>query len=195
VNEFSDFLIGFIDLNVPEGARVHVHASPPCQNMSSANPIRNEDVGMTLVNWSLQLMSLLELQLKDRQFTWSMEQVPNKKICQLIDEHGGVKVDMSKFGIPQIRRRVFLGTLNWENLDLSAWDAPQTLAVVMDTLGYAPPNGMTSVTSAKVRRDSNEMPMKHPDGKTVYNFRSLDCICSTITSSSPSFYDPIRPLS
>jgi len=163
--------------------------------MSSANPIRNEDVGMTLVNWSLQLMSLLELQLKDRQFTWSMEQVPNKKICQLIDEHGGVKVDMSKFEIPQIRRRVFLGTLNWENLDLSAWDAPQTLAVVMDTLGYAPPNGMTSVTSAKVQRDSNEMPMKHPDGKTVYNFRSLDCICSTITSSSPSFYDPIRPLS
>ena len=48
---------------------------------------------------------------------------------------------MSKFGIPQIRRRVFLGTLNWENLDSSAWDAPQTLAVVMDTLGYAPPNG------------------------------------------------------
>ncbi|CAN0423499.1 unnamed protein product, partial [Phaeothamnion confervicola] len=111
VHEFSEFLIGFIDLHVPKRASLHVHASPPCQSLSGANAIRNEDLGMTLVNWYLELTGILQLQLKDMEFTWSMEQVPNKKICELIDVHGGVKVDMSNFGIPQTRRRVFLGTL------------------------------------------------------------------------------------
>ncbi|CAM9877382.1 unnamed protein product, partial [Phaeothamnion confervicola] len=112
LDEFSDFLIGFIDLNVAEGARVHLHASPPCQNLSSANPTRDEDIGMSLVKWSLELVERVRTQLKEstKSFTWSIEQVANKRILDLINKHGGVKVDMSKFGIPQTRRRVFLGT-------------------------------------------------------------------------------------
>ena len=81
LDEFASFLTGFIDLNVPPGGHVHLHASPPCQNWSGVNPNRNTQTGMELVSWTLALTTMIQQHIH----TWSLEQVPHMQLTSLLD--------------------------------------------------------------------------------------------------------------
>jgi DNA (cytosine-5)-methyltransferase 1 len=99
--------------HVPRGKRWHLHASPPCQLLSSANRMNHNPAGgMRLVYWYLDLVRAC------RPDSWSMEQVP--AAAKYLTE-AGVRcnvVDAADHGVPQSRRRCFAG---------EGWSLPQPL--------------------------------------------------------------------
>jgi len=191
VDEFAMTLCGFIELNVGPEDYIHIHGSPPCQSLSSANHSRNEDQGMSLVNWYLDLIDVLSL--CTRPFTWSMEQVSNPLVLEIMEKRGGMLVNMSHYNVPQTRKRILIGNLDWDKVSESADDSQiPSLAQIMNGLPYKPPQGMTAVTSNRINKDANGKSLKNADGTGVVAYRGLDRVCSTITGGSPAFYDPIR---
>ncbi|KAG5188631.1 S-adenosyl-L-methionine-dependent methyltransferase, partial [Tribonema minus] len=53
---------------VPVGCRLHLHGSPPCQQLSSLNPGGDREEGARLVTWYLDVVDAL------RPDSWTMEQ-------------------------------------------------------------------------------------------------------------------------
>jgi site-specific DNA-cytosine methylase len=91
---------------------LHIHASPPCQNLSSVNQKRNESVGLKLTWWTLKL--LCELGEADSRITWSIEQVANKNVVsglKKFDCHYLV-IDMSEYGVCQSRKRLLISNVD-----------------------------------------------------------------------------------
>ncbi len=85
---------------------LHIHASPPCQNLSSSNVKRDVAKGLFLVKWTLRLF----FQLKMRghvPFSWSLEQVPHKQLKALLDKDQVAwrTFQMNLYGVPQTRSR------------------------------------------------------------------------------------------
>jgi len=109
LDEFASFLTGFIDLNVPPGGHVHLHASPPCQllscvNTSKVNPVQ----GRILVDWTIDLIEMISSHID----TWTLEQVPKLIFTYLMQKYNGRVIHMQKYGVPQTRRRMLLGNIS-----------------------------------------------------------------------------------
>lgn len=100
------------------GDTLHVHASPPCQNLSTANPDRSIITGLYLTLWTLQF--LMELAKKDSRITWSIEQVPSPSLLsQLRFLHLPVfyqTFDMSEYGVCQMRKRLIISNVDLPKL-------------------------------------------------------------------------------
>jgi DNA (cytosine-5)-methyltransferase 1 len=101
---------------------LHVHASPPCQNLSTINKKRNLSQGLDLTIWTLQFLIELDLHyrsLKRNVFTWTIEQVPSQHFLTLLSDFDidvFFKVfTMTDYGVPQARKRLILS--NVPNLD------------------------------------------------------------------------------
>jgi len=182
VYDFATFLVGFINLNVPTGGHVHLHASPPCGNLSSINKLRDEDIGMKLVHWTLSCIKTVENAIT----TWSMEEVSHIRLTPLILRYGGKVFKMNEFGVPQVRRRTFLGNVDWERV------IPQpglTMSQVMQSLHYTPPEGMDFISSKKIQRTKDGVAIKRGDGKNLTSHREFHHVCLTVCCTSPIFYN------
>jgi site-specific DNA-cytosine methylase len=103
VGEFAGRVRSLIDMRVPPGGRVHIHASPPCQNLSSANHKRKEDTGLFLVTWTLQVIHALSPD------THTLEQVLSPTIKSYCEHMISRVYDTSNHGISQTRRRIICG--------------------------------------------------------------------------------------
>ncbi|KAG5181029.1 S-adenosyl-L-methionine-dependent methyltransferase [Tribonema minus] len=101
--EFAERLRGVIAEAVPPGEQVHLHASPPCQNLSQVNAGRDEGVGLALVAWCFELVDLV------RPDSWTVEQVPNAALLRRFAHVPHGVYDMAAHGVPQTRRRVIFG--------------------------------------------------------------------------------------
>jgi site-specific DNA-cytosine methylase len=82
--------------------KVHVHASPPCQQLSIANTKKNEEDGLKMVKWVIKFVRQLYFD------SYTIEQVNNKHVRDLYTK---LKVpfilcDFSKLGVCQSRRRL-----------------------------------------------------------------------------------------
>jgi len=186
LDEFVSFLTGFIDLNVPQGGHVHLHASPPCQNLSSGNPIRDEKQGLMLVEWTLLLISNLE----DAIDTWSIEQVRNPIILAFLKYHPGKVFPLEEYGIPQLRRRLFIGNIAWDKLDAYKSNS-MTLGEVMTKCGHTAPHGMTTMTNHTIIRNNRGMAIKHDSGRNMLTHRPIDTVSLTVCYSSPLLYNKV----
>ena len=91
---------------------LHIHASPPCQNLSSSNVKRDVISGLRLVKWTCQLFRFLS---DDRHvtFTFSMEQVSHPEVARLLKDEQipFTKTSFAKYGVPQTRRRIWASSL------------------------------------------------------------------------------------
>lgn len=100
------------------GDTLHVHASPPCQNLSVINKRRNVDMGLELTIWTLKFLWELDdtfKKLNKNKFTWTMEQVPNKQLLSILSRS---KVPifydvftMTDYGVPQLRKRLIISNV------------------------------------------------------------------------------------
>ncbi len=82
--------------------KLHVHASPPCQQLSLANLNRNEDNGLAMVRWTIKFC-------KQPYFdSYTIEQVNNPRLRLLYAELDVpfIVCDFSKLGVCQSRRRL-----------------------------------------------------------------------------------------
>lgn len=97
---------------------LHIHASPPCQNLSTANSgYRNIQEGLRLCIWYLEFIINIKKKVKNQcNFSWTMEQVNNNEFKQLLNEqYSNVYYNiynMEEYGIPQTRARIFVCNKN-----------------------------------------------------------------------------------
>ena len=81
--------------------------SPPCQSLSVANKMTGSTKkGLRLVRWFLDVVESLDPS------SWSMEQVPNKKLLHLLTTRGVPfhVVNAADHSVPQSRKRVIAGS-------------------------------------------------------------------------------------
>jgi site-specific DNA-cytosine methylase len=176
--DFAKRIREFIASTVPEGGRLHIHGSPPCQNLTAFNHCRkNTEVGLHLVEWTLKLISEL------RPHTWTMEQVRNASVISMIREYGGQAhtVNMSDYGLSATRKRVIGGTIDEDMLLLQKQNGCGFDEML---------RGIGTITeythiSCGTRKRGERM----PGGS--YNSRPISDIAFTVTHAFPTFYDPV----
>ena len=110
---------------IPEGEKIHLHGSPPCQNLSVANRVSgNEKEGMRLVNWYLDLVKLC------KPHSWSMEQVIGARHHLSEGDFDQFHIiNTQDYKVPQTRKRLFIG---------SGWTLPKKIGTLnlLDRLPY-----------------------------------------------------------
>ena len=81
---------------------LHIHGSPPCQELSNASNHNSSD-GYEMVRWFLKLVEYMKPN------SWSMENV--LPVASFLDKDSipYVKLNSANFGVPQTRKRIFAG--------------------------------------------------------------------------------------
>ena len=158
------------------GERWHLHGSPPCTLLSSANvrgdadPARQEwrhEEGLRLVRW------YLDYALASSADTWSMEQVPSPQVIALLDEYRRPSAPhrsrlayhvfrFDNIGVPQRRRRLIAGTPKLiARLRRAKRQVRSVRSVIAEPRGTHTRNG--NQKGAPVRRGSKEREFYGPD--------------------------------
>jgi DNA (cytosine-5)-methyltransferase 1 len=160
----------------------HLHGSPPCQKISTINQKktargaqRNPLEGLILVTWYLEMVRDI------KPTTWSMEQVP---AClhiipkKLIPDGSTIMIiDASWYGVPQNRKRLYLGkgwTIHPDEFQTAVSDVMPALADEGDGL-------RNSVRSRKSGTKGNYVYSKD----NVTNVRPLNRPSYTLCASQP----------
>ncbi len=111
----------------------HLHGSPPCQKLSIANRQNNDpDEGMRLVKWYYDLVKILQ------PTSWCMEEVSCPTLIKYLEEEEeGLlvqKVNAQDYGLPQTRRRLFIGQ-GWSLTPTVSKSKYKTVLDVLPELG------------------------------------------------------------
>ncbi len=177
-DEFVSMIEGFIDLYVPENGRVHIHASPPCQNLSIANngnDKKNIIEGLRLLQWSLEILSILYNTAKIQNYT--VEEVYTSHAIYLMAKYNGIKINMANYGLPARRNRVIYGTIN---MNFLVKIKSPNLDTFLSENGFAIPQEYdVHIGCGSVRN------------KQTCSYSSFDKVCRTVTSDAPVFYNSI----
>ena len=160
----------------------HLHGSPPCQELSTANPNGDPLKGLVLVDWFLDLVKELKPP------TWSMEQV-KPVIKYLPNDTYYQTLNAADFGVPQTRDRVYAG-YGW------AVNKIQKRVSVIEALPHLPGNFIESTGSNSKRKCDkqvgpriflNTVGASQSIGKrSLSNERSIDEPAQTIKNTTPT---------
>lgn len=82
--------------------KIHIHASPPCQQLSNINQRRNEEDGLKMVKWTIKFVQQSCFN------SYTIEQVNNKHVRDLYNKLNVpfIVCDFSKLGVCQSRCRL-----------------------------------------------------------------------------------------
>lgn len=157
--------------SLPPGSHVHLHGSPPCQNLSACNPTRDVPEGLRLVIWYLDVVDAL------RPDSWTMEQVPNVQVLRLLELRGAPYrvLRFDKHGVPNTRRRVIAGPVDFDSLLCRPAPSARSVLAGLEDLSGA----FTHLTGGSVRVSG-----------CGYTPRCLDDVACTVTSHYPCLLDP-----
>ncbi|KAG5181028.1 S-adenosyl-L-methionine-dependent methyltransferase [Tribonema minus] len=157
---------------VPPGARLHMHGSPPCQQLSSLKQGGDRVEGLRLVTWYLNLVDALAPD------SWTMEQVPHPAVLALLRERGAPfrVLRFDDYGVPNRRRRAIAGTVDFDALRRKP--APSARSVVSP---HEDISAFSALTDGNTRgRGEGPVP------------RSLGLVSTTVTRSHPRLLDQSR---
>ena len=99
--------------------KIHIHGSPPCQNLSTANNYESKDQekGLKLTFWTIDLFIKMEkLGIID---SWTIEQVNNVAFRKKLDKVRNIfyKIfNMEEYNVPQTRSRVIVSNISLDNV-------------------------------------------------------------------------------
>lgn len=99
INDIVGKISELVKEKVPPGGRIHIHASPPCQNLSTVNTHRDPSKGLVMLDWTLSLINTLGPS------TWSLENVSHPTLRSYPNAH---VFNMEEYGVPQTRRRIVM---------------------------------------------------------------------------------------
>lgn len=101
VKKTTEYILSHLP-KLKKGDKVHVHASPPCQQLSIINQKKNEEHGLKMVLWTLKFVQQPCFD------SYTIEQVNNKHVRDLYNKHeiSFILCDFSKLGVCQSRRRL-----------------------------------------------------------------------------------------
>lgn len=130
VQVFSQIINDFIEREVPPGEHVHLHGSPPCQNLCHLNTTRNADEGNRLVEWYLQCTKFINAS------SWTMEQVCGSHVAPLLKRFHGVIIRVDSLGVPSTRKRLILSSPGVDFTKLQDFHmAPPTMREILREAG------------------------------------------------------------
>ncbi len=119
--------------------KLHIHASPPCQQLSTVNGARDESAGLAMTLWALKFLDdyfKTHLQnsseLKIYHYSWTIEQVHNRTLVDILSQRGIANrtFNMIDFGVCQTRKRLVVSSTV-----LNITQSPrQTMRQVLDTV-------------------------------------------------------------
>jgi len=168
-------LVRLIQRHIPKGKAWHLHGSPPCQLLSSGNQTsRNGSKGMHLVLWFLQLAKAC------RPNSWSMEQVPAayRNVVNLGKFDFCAIVDAANYGLPQNRKRLYVG---------QGWHLPEiTSPKPFVSVGARLPLLQTIDGGTHIRGYQNTQPVRDKSGRHLGN-RALHGLEGFRSLSKPSY--------
>lgn len=144
---------------------LHVHASPPCQQLSRCNQYRNEEEALTLVKWTLQLLTMFSSDYHN--YSWTLEEVQNKNLREML-ERLGVQfkiLNCNLWGVPQRRMRTFASS-HIELLRTPFQTGPSTSDFLPDVVQF------TCVRKDSCVRSGNE-PFNTILSSARHNFRLI----------------------
>lgn len=101
IKKTTEYILSHLP-KLKKGDKVHVHASPPCQQLSVVNKNKNEELGLKMVLWTLKFVQQSCFD------SYTIEQVNNKHVRDLYNKHkiSFILCDFSKLGVCQSRRRL-----------------------------------------------------------------------------------------
>ena len=158
---------------------LHIHASSPCQSLSIAKSGGDEQAGIALFR------AALELPLARGDQTWTVEQVPHRKVVALVEAFAAAfptrvafaVLDAADFGCPSARRRLIAGDPGTMRAML---EHPARRTSIRDALrasGLAAPEGAVAVGVSRGQEKSSKR-------------RRLSDVAPCVTASHPhTWYD------
>lgn len=159
---------------IPKGQKWHLHGSPPCQNLSTANRTnQNTGEGMRLVNWYLELVKLC------KPTSWSMEQVIGARNHLNNFEQKHI-INTKDYLVPQTRKRLFIG---------KGWNLPEPLGEISlhDKLPYLHKEGISYVKGYSNTRsvNINGVHVGNVKNTGLQGFKSIDEPTFTLCAAGP----------
>lgn len=96
-----------------KGDLLHIHASPPCQELSKINRIRNENLGFTMFRWTLKLLNMIVKKYNGNFVSWTIEQVPRQILVEKLklNEWDCHVYNVQNFQVPQSRKRLVVSNV------------------------------------------------------------------------------------
>ena len=180
VDDFLELILSYVPESVTDSTGVdylHIHASPPCQQISSSNFRRDTNEGIGLVSWCLDLFQAADIKLS--RLRWSLEQVNHPDVCSLMRQKqlNFKHMDFSAHGVPQTRRRIICTQKAQvlENIEQSYVDWRKVICI---------PDNAYYVTSGSICPKRLQQGTKHCKWKRVV---STSKYCYTVTRT-PTFY-------
>jgi site-specific DNA-cytosine methylase len=171
---------------IAPGSALHLHASPPCQQLSQMNMLeKRRSEGLVLVKWYLDVVD------KAKPDSWSMEQVPERGLRRYLEGRGVpyTVVWLNDLGLPQSRKRLVAGSADMISR-LAAYKAPVSLLPCHVLPKLRPLSRYRLQKSNKNKKVMNAgsyvgfTPIQPGEGS-----RSLREPAPTITSTSLKVYD------
>lgn len=124
-----------------KASKVHIHASPPCQNLSSINTNRTNCLKMT--RWILDFF----MNIIPKSWTWTIEQVSHPLVKSLLADQDNVfskTIDMSLYGVSQNRKRMIASNVDiFDKLELFKEQTPLRKVVKVPENAVYIANGWT----------------------------------------------------
>lgn len=117
--EAEQYIIDTItELGLVDGDHLHIHGSPPCQQLSIVNTTRDVNVGMILMTWTHSLLTTVKEHITEGvHYSWTIEQVSNPVVKQFAAERNiSYSVyTVSDYGVCQKRKRLIMSSHDIEN--------------------------------------------------------------------------------
>lgn len=165
---------------------LHIHASPPCQNLSTINSHRKKEIGLEMTIWTLSLLH--DLSSKDPRITWTIEQVSDSSLIKILNEIPGINeymfynvFQLQQYGVSQQRKRLIIS--NVDITKLTPKKQPPSIEQVLSVPRNAKYISNSNVSTRNIETPNGALCVRDLKEKPVYSYTILSSPCWFFTKN------------